>query len=868
MRSRFYLTVVAVISIVALEASNAGGLGAVTEIRRENNTVVLDCDSATVRIQPWNEGIFRVWMSVTGSFDEHEGSEAPMLIPNSNRSSEISMTLEENSESVVLSTSTLEMRIQKNPFGMSLYTPGGALITKTSDTASIGTDYSLHLDRDAAGTEEHFYGVGNGAQTKFRYGQKPAFCDWRDQDAVIYDYSAGGGAVAPFFMSTAGYAIYVNNEYGPAIYFNFKSDPYSIHIDTAITHECGYKMSQLPGRHPGAFDIFLMHGQSLPALLDKYTDLTGKPPVYPHKALGFTYIVDEPNANYPGFFTTFREMGYPVDACVTFVNARYGTISDLMKTTCDTIHGKDGAVVAYIDKGSIGTDPVSDFEEYKQAVKDEALAHGVDYFWGDELEGYQAKQVNIMRAWVEATEEFYAHEKRRAICCMRGGYSGAQRYGYHWMGDQGWREVTLVQQLANQLAGFAMTTHDCGGYRNGSCRTTGEPNLAMVRGWPANMLQPITQLNDWGVGQVPWACNGTLVEDVAREFLDLHYRLMPYWINISWEAHKTGLPAWRHLVLDYQDDPNVHELNTQFMIGKWLLCAPLFSSDTRDVYLPEGRWTYYFTGEQYDGPRTLSNFKNPLPADEIPLFVKDGAIIPMAPPVDFISENAPGQIEYDVFPAENKSEYVLYEDDGFTTSYKTDNAYCTTVLQCGKAGSRTLFDIAARVCHNTGSFSVGPRSCMVRVHNLNEQPASISSNGGILDKLDSASLATASQGWYYENTRSVAVVKVPDDGSAVQISIPGGDIVGVERPTKPKNASNLSVRYRGRGIVVELRDNTGGSAHTARIVTLSGKTLSTQVFQKKAHLSVPDHFSGLLILRISGPSENRSLLLPELSGSE
>ena len=122
----------------------------------------------------------------------------------------------------------------------------------------------------------------------------------------------------------------------------------------------------------------------------------------------------------------------------------------------------------------------------------------------------------------------------------------------------------------------------------------------------------------------PWRF-GSVYEDIIRKYLKLRYRLLPFLYTQLEEAHRTGLPIFRPLVLNYQDDPNVLTIDDEFMIGTDLLVAPVMKPDvaSRRVYLPRGEWVDYWTNKRIKGGALI---QADAPIDVVPMYVRAGAI--------------------------------------------------------------------------------------------------------------------------------------------------------------------------------------------------------------------------------------------------
>ena len=122
---------------------------------------------------------------------------------------------------------------------------------------------------------------------------------------------------------------------------------------------------------------------------------------------------------------------------------------------------------------------------------------------------------------------------------------------------------------------------------------------------------------------MPWVFGDRALE-IYRRYAKLRYRLMPYIYSQAYKATRTGLPMVRAMVLEFQDDPNTYSMEDQYMFGDAFLVAPVYTPvNRRTVYLPEGRWSDYWTGEEHEGPTTL---RVEPPLEVMPVYVKSDSI--------------------------------------------------------------------------------------------------------------------------------------------------------------------------------------------------------------------------------------------------
>jgi len=187
------------------------------------------------------------------------------------------------------------------------------------------------------------------------------------------------------------------------------------------------------------------------------------------------------------------------------------------------------------------------------------------------------------------------------------------------------------------------------------------------------------------VDQYAWAF-GEIVEETVREAIRLRYRLLPYIYAAFVEATETGAPVQRPLVFDHQYDATVRDLDDQYLLGRDLLVAPVYEpgATARQVYLPEGNWYDWHTGERHDGGRWLLA---ETPMDRIPLYARGGAVIPMWPEAPASTDgHHPEAIELHVFAPGEDGTYRsrLREDDGLTFS----GGHLETTFEVTREGDR------------------------------------------------------------------------------------------------------------------------------------------------------------------------------------
>jgi alpha-glucosidase (family GH31 glycosyl hydrolase) len=161
--------------------------------------------------------------------------------------------------------------------------------------------------------------------------------------------------------------------------------------------------------------------------------------------------------------------------------------------------------------------------------------------------------------------------------------------------------------------------------------------------------------------------NNPAIEPVAKTYSELRYQLMPYTYTLAWEARDTGLPLMRAMWLHYPDDVRARGIGNQFMWGRDLLVAPVFTkgATTRDVYLPRGEWYDWWSNVPVSGGKDVSR---KIDLATMPIYVRAGAIIPVDPVRQYTSQPVSEPTTLKVYRGAN-SDYTLYEDDGISQEY-------------------------------------------------------------------------------------------------------------------------------------------------------------------------------------------------------
>lgn len=201
------------------------------------------------------------------------------------------------------------------------------------------------------------------------------------------------------------------------------------------------------------------------------------------------------------------------------------------------------------------------------------------------------------------------------------------------------------------------------------------------------LLSPQAVVNSWYLQNPPWMQYDTeknnrneflsdieQMENHVRTLVNIRMQLIPYLYTAFAAYYEKGIPPFRPLVMDYPADKKAAKIYDQFMVGDRLLAAPLFEqSDKRKVYFPEGTWYNFNTNEKYAGGR---EYEIQVTFDEMPVFVKEGTILPLAKPVLCVEDQTQFEITCSVYGI-NAAPASLFEDDGVSYNYKKNE--CNTI---------------------------------------------------------------------------------------------------------------------------------------------------------------------------------------------
>jgi alpha-glucosidase len=228
----------------------------------------------------------------------------------------------------------------------------------------------------------------------------------------------------------------------------------------------------------------------------------------------------------------------------------------------------------------------------------------------------------------------------------------------------------------------------------------GDTNAELLARWTEfGVFQPFCR-NHTMLGtrrQEPWAF-GEPCESVCRKMIKLRQRLLPYFYSLFDECHRSGAPILRPLLFEYPSDETTYSADDELLLGDALLVAPITRPgiEHRHVYLPEGTWLHYWSGERFEGPAHILAHA---PLGEPALYVKANTPIPMGPDADHTGQRPTDPLTLLVYPAEGVGESTLYEDAGDGFGYEAGE-YARRRISCESSDARITIGLGER----EGSF--------------------------------------------------------------------------------------------------------------------------------------------------------------------
>ena len=701
--------------------------------------VELKLSNGFARITAYNATTVRIRVSKTPFSSEHS-----FAIDNLSATGKLE-AVKESGNDKVYKTDSLVVRVNTQPFRVSIFTNNGKLLC--ADEATLGVSWfgdkvscykQLHAD-------EKFIGLGEKTGDINRRGN--FYQNWNTDAPAYSNIQDPLYATIPFFIGihdSVTYGIFFDNS--NKSYFNLGGG-----ADEELFHF---------GADDGEMNYYFFGGSTVASIIKDYTNLTGRTPMPPLWSLGFQqsrwgYDNQEQLLT---IAKTFREKKMPADVIVSDINymddykvftwsSKYpdvkGMLNQMKAMGFDMVTiidpgikvekgykaYEDGLAGNFFAKYPGGRPYIGHvwpgrchFPDFTKAearqwwgsnFKEAYIDKGVKGFWNDMnepaawgrefpnlIEFGEGKDKQTLFSVKNAygllmAKSTYQGAKlglngQRPFVLTRASYSGVQKYSAQWTGDNvsSDEHMLLGFRLLNSmgLSGIPYVGMDIGGFM-------GNPTPELFIRWLSlGVYSPLFR-NHTCINfnyREPWLFGEENTVKI-RAILEQRYRLLPHLYSAFYQAHQTGMPINRMLPIDYTFDDKAYnnEYQNQFFFGDGMLVCPVASTEKSiEVYLPgKGEWYRLNTDKVYEGG---SNYFVESPLDDVPVFVKESSIIPMQSTVQNTKEKGDGVLYLHVYKGNETNTYTYYEDDGETYNYEKGNYYKRAIAYNPKTATITF----------------------------------------------------------------------------------------------------------------------------------------------------------------------------------
>lgn len=706
----------------------------------KGNTVLFKGDNnAAVSLKLIANGLFQIWFSPDGRFEKKNESFAVIT---DSIDAVGSLQIHEQAQAYEIFTDLLRIRVNRSPFQLQVFDKYQRLLMSDFKGRGLEKDSGRIVSYKQLRPDEQFIGLGEKAGPLNRRGR--AYTMWNSDRPCYTNDDDPLYKSIPFFMSSYQYGIFFDNTYKSVFRFGTESDQYYSfeapggEMKYYFLYGRNYKeiIQQyidltgkpiLPPKWAFGFSQSrgLLTNEKLTREIAAGYRSRNIPCDIIYQDIGWVDALQsfdwhpERYQNPSAMLKDLDSKGFKVivsqDPVVSQSNqAQWREADSLGYFALDQRTGKSydmpwpwGGNCGVVDFTRPGV------ADWWGNLQQKPLSVGVRGFWTDmgepawsnedapdrlQMKHYLGMHDEIHNVygltWDKVVkEQFEKHNPGKRVFQMtRAAYAGLQRYTFGWSGDSGngndvldgWSNLAgqIPLALSAGMGGIPFWATDISGYC-GDIRDYPAMAELYVRWLQFGVFNPLSRAHHEGNNAVePWLF-GTEAERISKAAIELKYRLFPYIYSYAGEAHATGMPIMRAMLLEFPKDANGYTAEEQFMFGKELLIAPVVKKAARSkkIYLPEGTWIDFNNPVvQYEGGKTI-DYTAPL--DVIPMLVKKGSIIPMMPVMQYIHEKTDYTKTLLVYPPDEgqQTSFRLYEDDGETTAY-LNQQHCITEISC------------------------------------------------------------------------------------------------------------------------------------------------------------------------------------------
>ncbi len=700
------------------QKSDAGSNSASVESAVQINPTAIELRLASnqrITLDFYGDNIFRMFQDNNGGIVRNPQPmsgypDAQILVDNPRKAME-RLDVKESDKAYTIATTKIEIIVCKKSGAIKVkdLATGKTAFEETAPVLFKNAKTTITLKCNEG---EFFYGGGvqNG-----RFSHAGKAIDIENQSSWT---DGGVASPTPFFWSSNGYGF---------MWHTFHKGKYDFGASEAgkvlLTHESDY------------LDVFFMINNDGIALLNDFYQLTGNPVLMPK----FGFYMGHLNAYNRDYWTEskdgsgmlyedgkrYRESQTDNGGARESLNGENGPHQFSARAAVDRYLDQDMPLGWFLPNDGYGagygqTETLDGNIQNLKEFGDYARAKGVEIgLWTESnllpREGVRAllqrdltkevrdAGVRVLKtdvAWVGPGYSFglrgvtdaanimtYYGNNARPFIISLDGWAGTQRFATIWSGDQTGGEWEYIRFhiptfIGASLSGQPNITSDVDGIFGG------KNTPVFVREYQWKTYTPMMlNMDGWGSNEKYPHALGEPATSINRTYMKMKSELIPYTYSIAREA-VDGKPMVRAMFLE--DEANAFTMGTatryQYMYGPYFLVAPIYQETAMDakgndirnnIYLPEGTWYDYFTGETYEGGRIINNFDAPL--WKLPVFVKAGAIIPMTAPNNNVKDIDKALRIYEIYP-QGETAFVEYDDDGVTELYRAGE-YTTTIIE-------------------------------------------------------------------------------------------------------------------------------------------------------------------------------------------
>ncbi|MCX7922508.1 MAG: DUF4968 domain-containing protein [Clostridia bacterium] len=744
-------------------------LGDIKSINTSDNKVDISLDVGKLEIQVCRDNIIKVDFMPGG-----QSSPNTPVIGNT-KWDNVKAEIDASGDPIVVKTKRMTVKVSRKPCRVSAYDEKGRMLISESESKGVyygGVNFTHSLGGN-------FYGLHG-------------YDAWENSSEYIVRNTGGvvkageqGYSGGPFIWNSNGYGILIDSDGG-----RFDIDGKNIKFS-----ECSKKDTE----------YYIIEGEP-EELFEGLSEISGKPPMLPKWSIGFInseWGIDQKELI--RIVDTYRAKGIPLDGyTLDFDWKRWGEdnygewswntskfpdgSSGKLKQTMDSKGIKLTGIMKprlHVDteQGRYATEKgfwypdKKPYEDYfsKKTVNDLnfALPDCGIWFWGHAKEAFDTGFVGFWNdeadvgfdnmAHLNMQKSFYewqrAYTNKRVWSISRNYYIGAQRYAYAmWSGDILSDFSSMAMQRERMLSavnlGQTQWSMDTGGFFDSrrSPEESSSPEL-YARWMEFGAFTPVFRVHGAQYKQrQPWVY-GEQAEKAAVNAIKLRYKLVPYIYSYQREAYEGGVGLVRPLMFEDPADANLANYIEAWMFGEYMLVSPIVEKGqtSKDIYLPKGEWIDYFSGQVYKGGKTINysieagtwDDVNSKVWQDIPLFIKKGAIIPTQEVLNYTSEKPVTNVDIDVFPSTKQTTFKYYDDDGETYDYEKGVYFTQNMTAQNKQSEGVSFTIGAK----EGSFNAALKYYTVRIHN--KSGADVMCNGKPLARQSDLDIlkGSSNEGW-------------------------------------------------------------------------------------------------------------------------